>query len=78
MTKIAIWCRHDGDNIIGIGPNIPWHISSDFKRFRRITDIYHLTLNAFAGLPKAKISSADRQRMKVFPTGHCRIARFMC
>lgn len=38
MTKIAIWCRHDGDNIIGIGANIPWHISSDFKRFRRITE----------------------------------------
>ncbi len=38
MTKIAIWCRHQGDNVIGIGPNIPWHISSDFKRFRRITE----------------------------------------
>ena len=38
MTKIAVWCRHKEDNIIGIGPNIPWHISSDFKRFRRITE----------------------------------------
>ena len=38
MTKIAVWCRHKDDNIIGIGPNIPWHISSDFKRFRRITE----------------------------------------
>ncbi len=38
MTKIAVWCRHEGDNIIGIGPNIPWHIPSDFKRFRRITE----------------------------------------
>ena len=38
MTKIAIWCRHKDDNIIGVGPNIPWHISSDFKRFRRITE----------------------------------------
>ena len=38
MTKIAIWCRHDKDNIIGIGPQIPWHIPSDFKRFRRITE----------------------------------------
>ncbi|MFV0627368.1 MAG: dihydrofolate reductase [Alphaproteobacteria bacterium] len=37
MTKIAIWCRHKDDNIIGIGPQIPWHISSDFKRFKRIT-----------------------------------------
>ncbi len=38
MTKIAVWCRHQGDNIIGIGPNIPWRISSDFRRFRRITE----------------------------------------
>ena len=38
MTKIAVWCRHENDNIIGIGPNIPWHIPSDFKRFRRITE----------------------------------------
>ncbi len=38
MTKVAIWCRHKGDNIIGIGPHIPWHVASDFKRFRRITE----------------------------------------
>lgn len=38
MTKVAVWCRHADDNIIGIGPNIPWKISSDFKRFRRITE----------------------------------------
>jgi len=38
MTKVAIWCRHEGDNIIGIGSAIPWHIKSDFQRFRRITE----------------------------------------
>lgn len=38
MTKIAVWCRHKDDNVIGIGPNIPWRVSSDFKRFRRITE----------------------------------------
>lgn len=37
MVKIALWCRHKDDNIIGIGPYIPWHISSDFKRFKRLT-----------------------------------------
>lgn len=42
MTKIAIWCRHTNDNIIGIGPNIPWHVSSDFKRFKRLTTGHHL------------------------------------
>ncbi len=38
MTKVAVWCRHQNDNVIGVGPNIPWRISSDFKRFRRITE----------------------------------------
>lgn len=38
MTIVAVWCRHEKDNVIGIGPNIPWHISSDFKRFKRITE----------------------------------------
>ncbi|MFI3241698.1 MAG: dihydrofolate reductase [Alphaproteobacteria bacterium] len=38
MTRVAIWCRHKDDNIIGIGPQIPWHVPSDFKRFRRITE----------------------------------------
>ena len=38
MTIVAIWCRHQDDNIIGIGPKIPWHIASDFKRFKRITE----------------------------------------
>lgn len=38
MTKVAVWCRHKDDNVIGIGPHIPWHIASDFKRFRRLTE----------------------------------------
>lgn len=38
MTKVAIWCRHQDDNVIGIGPKIPWHVKSDFQRFRRITE----------------------------------------
>lgn len=38
MTIISIWCRHKDDNVIGIGANIPWHVSSDFKRFKRITE----------------------------------------
>lgn len=37
MTLISIWCRHIGDNIIGIGSNIPWNIPSDLRRFRKIT-----------------------------------------
>lgn len=38
MTITAVWCRHAGDNVIGIGSQIPWRVSSDFKRFRRITE----------------------------------------
>ncbi len=37
MVKVAIWCRHKGDSIIGIGPDIPWQIPSDMRRFRNIT-----------------------------------------
>ena len=37
MTKVAIWCRHEGDNIIGVGADIPWCVPSDSKRFRNIT-----------------------------------------
>jgi len=36
MTKVAVWCRHIGDNIIGIGDSIPWHVPSDLKKFGRI------------------------------------------
>lgn len=37
MTIVSIWCRHYGDSIIGIGPDIPWYIPSDAKRFRNLT-----------------------------------------
>ena len=62
MTKVAIWCRHTGDNIIGIGAAIPWHVKSDFQRFRRITEGQTLvagqkTYESFPGrtLPNRKI-----------------------
>lgn len=35
--KVAIWCRHYQNSVIGIGSKIPWHISSDFQRFKRVT-----------------------------------------
>jgi len=62
MTIVAIWCRHQKDNIIGIGPHIPWHISSDFRRFKRITEGSSIiagqtTYESFPGhtLPNRKI-----------------------
>lgn len=33
MTKVAIWCRHKDDNVIGIGADIPWKVPSDAKKF---------------------------------------------
>ena len=33
MTKVVIWCRHEADNLIGIGDDIPWHIPSDSRFF---------------------------------------------
>ena len=36
MTKVAVWCRHVGDNVIGIGSQIPWSVPSDVRKFVRI------------------------------------------
>lgn len=58
MAKIAIWCRHVNDNIIGIGPQIPWHVSSDFKRFKRITQGRSLLMGqtTYESLPNHTLS----------------------
>lgn len=37
MSVIVIWCRHKGDNVIGIHNRIPWSVPSDMKRFRHLT-----------------------------------------
>lgn len=36
MTVVAMWCRHKGDNLIGIGNSIPWHIQSDAEHFLEV------------------------------------------
>ena len=33
MTKVAVWCRHKGDDIIGAGSRIPWDVPSDKALF---------------------------------------------
>ncbi len=33
MTKVAVWCRHKGDDIIGFGSRIPWDVPSDKALF---------------------------------------------
>ena len=61
MTKVAIWCRHEGDNIIGIGPQIPWHIPSDFKRFRKITEGQNLVVGekTYESFPNRTLPNRD-------------------
>lgn len=36
MTKVAIWCRHADDNLIGMGKQIPWDVPSDSQKFVRM------------------------------------------
>lgn len=36
MKKVLLWCR-DLDSLIGYSHSIPWHISSDLKRFKNVT-----------------------------------------
>lgn len=38
MMVVAIWCRHKGDNLIGIGEHIPWQVKSDIERFLAVVD----------------------------------------
>ena len=33
MTIVAMWCRHDGDDIIGANGGIPWNVPSDSRHF---------------------------------------------
>ena len=36
MTVVAMWCRHNGDDIIGIGKHIPWNVPSDAQNFLEV------------------------------------------
>lgn len=38
MTVVAMWCRHNGDDIIGIGKHIPWNVPSDAEHFLEVVD----------------------------------------
>ena len=33
MTIVAMWCRHNGDDIIGANGGIPWNVPSDSQHF---------------------------------------------
>ena len=37
MTNVVfMWCRHKGDNIIGVDGHLPWCIKSDSEHFWRV------------------------------------------
>ena len=67
MTKISIWCRHVGDSIIGIGPNIPWSIPSDMKRFKHLTTGNTLVVgkNTYESFPNRTLP--NRKLLVVYP-----------
>ncbi len=69
MTKIAIWCRHNGDNVIGIGPKIPWHIPSDFRRFRKITEGEKLVVGetTYESFPNRTLPNRDIHILTLTP-----------
>ena len=54
MTRVAIWCRHKGDNIIGAGSGLPWKIPSDTRRFRNLTEgqIKVMGARTYLGMPQ--------------------------
>lgn len=54
MTRVAIWCRHQGDNIIGAGTGLPWKIPSDTRRFRNLTEGQVMVMggNTYSGMPQ--------------------------
>lgn len=54
MTIVAIWCRHQGDNIIGAGSGLPWRIPSDTRRFRNLTEgkVKVMGRRTYEGMPQ--------------------------
>lgn len=55
MTKVAIWCRHAGDNIIGIGKQIPWNVPSDLHKFHQIVNEQNIVVgrSTYETLPES-------------------------
>jgi dihydrofolate reductase len=78
VHKVSIWCRNL-DNVIGYGSEIPWHISSDFKRFKRVTKGNWLLMgrSTYESLPnknlpnrKVLVLSRDKNYKVEYPKKH--------
>lgn len=61
MTKTAIWCRHAGDNIIGIGAEIPWNIPSDSQKFWKMVEGRQIVCGrkTYQTFPAAKLEGQE-------------------
>lgn len=59
MTNIAIWCRHENDNIIAYGKKIPWNIPSDTARFWRMVEGKTLVMGrmTYETMPQDKLAA---------------------
>lgn len=57
MTVVAIWCRHIGDNLIGVEADIPWQVPSDTKRFLDVVNGQTVVCGrkTYEGLPNRTI-----------------------
>lgn len=54
MTKVAIWCRHEKDDIIGIGRQIPWKVTADTEMFLALIRDQNVVMGrlTYESLPK--------------------------
>lgn len=59
MTKAAIWCRHENDNIIAYDKKIPWNILSDTARFWRMVEGKTLVMGrmTYETMPQDKLAA---------------------
>lgn len=61
MTVVAVWCRHEKDDIIGIGQTIPWRVESDTQRFLNIVAGQTVVLGrkTYESLPNLTIANSQ-------------------
>jgi len=68
MTMVvAMWCRHKGDDIIGINNQLPWSIPSDGKKFLDVVEGQNVVLGrkTYESLPQKTVGES---KLFVFTT----------
>lgn len=61
MTKVAVWCRHEGDNLIGVGAKLPWNIPSDKQFFKDLVKDQNVVMGrlTYESLPGRMLSECQ-------------------